>query len=61
MRAFETEKTDVAEVDRSIYDIKDAANAAFEVNSGLTPDIVAENFRGKARPGVDARVPPEEP
>ena len=24
MRAFETEKTDVAEVDRSIYDIKDA-------------------------------------
>ena len=23
MRAFETEKTDVAEVDRSIYDIKD--------------------------------------
>ena len=50
MRAFETEKTDVAEVDRSIYDIKDAANAAFEVN-----------FRGKARPGVDAWVPPEEP
>ena len=35
MRAFETEKTDVAEVDRSIYDIKDAANAAFEVSSGL--------------------------
>ena len=40
MRAFETEKTDVAEVDRSIYDIKDAANAAFEVSSGLTPEIV---------------------
>ena len=40
MRAFETEKTDVAEVDRSIYDIKDAANAAFEVGSGLTPEIV---------------------
>ena len=40
MRAFETEKTDVAEVDRSIYDIKDGENAAFEVNSGLTRDIV---------------------
>ena len=39
MRAFETEKTDVAEVDRSIYDIKDAANAAFEVSSGLTPEL----------------------
>ncbi len=40
MRAFETEKTDVAEVDRSIYDVKDKPNAAFEVNSGLTVDIV---------------------
>ena len=42
MRAFETEKTNVAAVDRSIYDIKDAANAAFEVGSGLTPEIVAQ-------------------
>ena len=42
MRAFETEKTDVAEVDRSIYDIKDGENAAFEVNSGLTRDIVEQ-------------------
>lgn len=46
MRAFETEKTDVAEVDRSIYDIKDGENAAFEVNSGLTRDIV-EKFPRK--------------
>ncbi len=45
MRAFETEKTDVAEVDRSIYDIKDAANAAFEVSSGLTPEIVERSVR----------------
>lgn len=50
MRAFETEKTDVAEVDRSIYDIKDAANAAFEVNSGLTPDIVAKISEEKHDP-----------
>ena len=42
MRAFETEKTDVTEVDRSIYDIKDGENAAFEVNSGLTRDIVEQ-------------------
>ena len=50
MRAFETEKTDVAEVDRSIYDIKNAANAAFEVNSGLTPDIVAKISEEKHDP-----------
>ena len=42
MRAYETEKTNVAAVDRSIYDIKDAANAAFEVGSGLTPEIVEQ-------------------
>ena len=42
MRAFETEKTDVAEVDRSIYDIRDGNNAAFEVSSGLTRDIVEQ-------------------
>lgn len=27
MRAFETEKTEVAEIDRSVYDIKDKVNA----------------------------------
>ena len=39
MRAFETEKTEIAEVDRSVYDIKDKVNAAFEVNSGLTAEL----------------------
>ena len=50
MRAFETEKTDVAEVDRSIYDIKDGANAAFEVNSGLTSEIVEKISEEKHDP-----------
>ena len=50
MRAFETEKTEVAEIDRSIYDIKDAANAAFEVNSGLTPEIVEKISEEKHDP-----------
>ena len=50
MRAFETEKTEVAEVDRSIYDSKDAANAAFEVNSGLTPEIVEKISEEKHDP-----------
>ena len=42
MRAFETEKTDVAEVDRRMYEIKDGANAAFEVRSGLTAEFVGK-------------------
>ena len=50
MRAFETEKTEVAEVDRSVYDIKDKVNAAFEVNSGLTAEIVEKISEEKHDP-----------
>ena len=55
MRAFETEKTDVAEVDRSIYDIKDKPNAAFEVHSGLTPEIVEKISEEKNDPDPSTR------
>ena len=58
MRAYETEKTNVAAVDRSIYDIKDAANAAFEVGSGLTPEIVAQLSAERHAPAcIRARRP----
>ena len=50
MRAFETEKTEVAEIDRSVYDIKDKVNAAFEVNSGLTAEIVEKISEEKNDP-----------
>lgn len=50
MRAFETEKTVVAEIDRSVYDIKDKVNAAFEVNSGLTAEIVEQISKEKHDP-----------
>jgi len=50
LRSFETEKTQVEEFDRSIYDIKDAANASFEVNSGLTPAIVQKISEEKHDP-----------
>ena len=50
MRAFETEKTEVAEIDRSVYDIKDKVNAAFEVNSGLTAEIVEQISKEKHDP-----------
>ena len=35
MRAFETEKTEIAEVDRSVYDIKDKVNACLLYTSLL--------------------------
>lgn len=50
MRAFESEKTDVAEVDRSIYDIRDGSNAAFAVSSGLTSEIVEKSPRKSMTP-----------
>ena len=50
MRAFETEKTEVAEIDRSVYDIKDKVNAAFEVNSGLTAEIVSRSLKKSTIP-----------
>lgn len=50
MRAFETEKTEVAEIDRSVYDIKDKVNAAFEVSSGLTAEIVEQISKEKHDP-----------
>ena len=50
MRAFESEKTDVAEVDRSIYDIRDGSNAAFAVSSGLTSEIVEKISEEKHDP-----------
>lgn len=40
MADFGKEKTVVEEVNRSIYDFKDKVDSAFEVSSGLTPDIV---------------------
>jgi Fe-S cluster assembly protein SufB len=40
LRAFEEEKTRVDDIDRTIYDVKDKVDAAFTVDSGLTPEIV---------------------
>lgn len=50
MRAFEEEKARVKEADRSVYDIRDEANAAFAVDSGLTPAIVAQISEEKHDP-----------
>lgn len=50
MNNFEEEKTQVAEVDRSVYDIKDAVRPSFEVQSGLTPEIVEQISEEKHDP-----------
>lgn len=41
MAAFDTEKTVVEDINRSIYDVKDKVDSDFEVDSGLTSEIVA--------------------
>ena len=46
----QAEKKIHGEIDRSVYDIKDKVNAAFEVNSGLTAEIVAQISKEKQDP-----------
>lgn len=43
-------KTYVADIDRTVYDIKDKVNASFQVGRGLTADIVEEISRKKQDP-----------
>lgn len=45
-----TEKSQVADIDRSVYDIKDTPHPSFEVGSGLTPEIVAQISDEKGDP-----------
>lgn len=50
MRAFEQQKTYVEDVDRSMYDQKGTMQPAYEVQSGLTPDIVRAISKEKNDP-----------
>ena len=43
------EKTYVEDVDRSVYDIRDAENDAYRMESGLTPEIVEKLSRNVDR------------
>lgn len=43
-------KTQVGEIERSIYDIKDNAHASYQVSKGLTEEIVREISAGKQEP-----------
>ena len=44
------EKTYVADVDRSIYDIRDVEHDAYRMESGLTPEIVDKLSKEKNDP-----------
>ena len=48
------EKSQVMDIDRSIYDIKDVENDAYRIKSGLTPEIIEKI--SKERPYMDAAV-----
>lgn len=50
MKEFDQEKTQVDEVDRSIYDIYDRTDPSFEVDSGLTAGIVEKISEEKHDP-----------
>ncbi len=50
MQAFDVEKTNVEEMDRSIYDIRDEVKDSFAVSSGLTAEIVEQISEEKHDP-----------
>ncbi len=47
---MENKKTSVLDIDRTVYDIKDAENASFKVAKGLTDDIVRQISAEKNEP-----------
>ena len=44
------EKTQVADIDRSIYDIRDEEHDAYRMQAGLTPEIVDKLSKEKNDP-----------
>ena len=59
------EKSQVADIDRSVYDIRDKEDDAYRMQEGLTPEIIGLTgitdemlaLQGKGRSGLDAAVP----
>ena len=44
------EKSQVMDIDRSIYDIKDVENDAYRIKNGLTPEIIEKISKEKNDP-----------
>lgn len=51
------EKSQVEDIDRSIYDIRDEEKDAYRMKEGLTPTDRGAAFQRKGRSGMDAAVP----
>ena len=51
------EKSQVADIDRSIYDIRDKENDAYRMEDGLTPEIIEKLSKEKGDPVWMQRVP----
>lgn len=52
------EKSQIEDIDRSVYDIRDEEHDAYRMESGLTPEIIDKLSKEKKRPCLDAAVPP---
>lgn len=50
MDTLRKKKTDVSDIDRTVYDMKDQVNASYQVEQGLTPEIVNEISKAKNDP-----------
>ncbi len=49
-------RTQINDVDRGVYDIKNADVAAYKSDAGLTEDIIRDISREKKRTRMDDRV-----
>ena len=50
MESSDKKKTQVADIDRSVYDIRDKVDASYQVQQGLTPEIIREISEEKDDP-----------
>lgn len=52
--AEEKKKSQVEDINRSIYDVKDKVEYSYKADKGLTEDVIREISREKDEPGMDA-------
>ena len=49
-KEIKREKTEVEDIDRSIYDIRDEEHDAYRMEAGLTPEIIDKLSKEKGDP-----------
>ena len=53
--AEEKKKSQVEDINRSIYDVKDKVEYSYKADKGLTEDVIREISREKDEPDPEAR------